>query len=188
RRGGCQPALRAPQLRRAAAALLLLLYAEPCAACRSLPAVSLPRSAWFSFVGESLYRFGVGRGSAIFRAFLLIVGHNARNSGHEIALVEIDELDPLRDTSRYPHLRHRATDDHTMFCDDHDLVGWQNLHQGNDIACFLGSVHRDDALSATFLNPVIGDVGALAEAALGDDEKRCVTLDDDHSDNGISFA
>src|SRR5256885_10178374 len=75
-----------------------------------------------------------------------------------------------------------------MFCDDHDLVGGQNLHQGNDIARFLGSVDSDDSLSATFLNAVIRDVGAFAEALFGDNEQSRVALDHNHSNYGIAFA
>ena len=59
---------------------------------------------------------------------------------------------------------------------------------GNDVARLLGAVDGDDPLAAALLHPVIVDVRALPEAALGDDEQRRVALDDDHADDGIALA
>src|SRR5690349_7783958 len=158
----------------------------------SLRGVYPQGGAGSSFVGESLdllnITASIGARSVLCPFSVLVFRDDARDSGNEIALVQIDEFDPLRDTPGYSHLRDGTTDDHTMFCDDHDLVGRQNFHQRNDIAGLLGPVHGNDALSAAFLDPVVPDVRALAEAVFGDHEQCCVALDHDHSNYRIALA
>ena len=43
-------------------------------------------------------------GVPIFHPFALFFRDDPGDGGHEVPFVEIDELDPLRDTSRDPHL------------------------------------------------------------------------------------
>src|SRR5690349_24969683 len=158
----------------------------------SLRGVYSRRGVWSSFVGESLdllnITASIGAGSVLRPFSVFVFRYDARDSGNEIAFVEIDEFDPLRDTTCHSDLRHRATNDHTMFCDDHDFIRRQNFHQRNDIAGFFGSVNRDDALATAFLDSVIPDVGTLAKAVFRDHKQRCITLDNDHANDGIALA
>src|SRR5687767_2452267 len=100
----------------------------------------------------------------------------------------MDEPDPLRDTTSDTDLRHRGTDDYAVPGDQHDLVFRKHFHHSHHVTGLLGAVDGDDPLPAPPLHTIVVDVRALAEPFLGDHENRRVALDDDHSDERISFA
>src|SRR6185437_16783927 len=98
--------------------------------------------------------------TALFAA-LVVVRHDARHRGHEIAHVEIHELHALRVAAGHAHILHWGPNDLPAARDQHDLVLRQHLEQRHDIAGFLRAIDGLDALAAALLHAVFVDAGAF---------------------------
>src|SRR5688500_5840466 len=118
----------------------------------------------------------------------IVLRYYAGYRGQYISFIEMDESDPLSDTTRDADLRHRGTDDYAVPGDQHDLIFRKHFHHSHHVTGLLGAVDGDDPLPAAPLHTIVVDVRALAEPFLGDHENRRVALDDDHSDERIAFA
>ena len=60
------------------------------------------------------------------------------------------------------------------------------LHGADQRAVALGALDRDHALRAAALARIFGELGALAEAALGGGEDVVVAVDDDQTDDVLA--
>ena len=92
---------------------------------------------WLFFLGADLqFTF---RGSRIIPVRLrVILRYDTGDRSQHISFIQMDEPDPLSDTSGYSNLGHRGTDDYAVPGNQHDFVLGKDFHHAHDITRPIG--------------------------------------------------
>src|SRR5512141_1915255 len=137
-----------------------------------------------------LVRGASGGGNGRHRAGRAVLGilvalGQLRDGDDPVPVGEVDELDAHRRAASLPHVGDREADEDALLRDDEEMVPFRHGRDSDDRAVLFRDPHVDDARAAARLVPVLGDVRSLAEALLGDREKRAGFLHEIHLDDDV---
>src|SRR5207237_3485876 len=119
------------------------------------------------------------------KLFFLVVFfflRESRQRNYPFTLFQIDETHALGVAADDANVFYSKTYDLSLVRDEHELIVLGHLLSTHDPAGFIRGLHRNDALTAARLEPILVHLGTLAVAVLGYGQNICSVTEHFHAD------
>src|SRR5881628_3792564 len=137
-----------------------------------------------AFTGPRAFSFA-GLAKLFFLVFFFL--RESRQRNYPFTLFQIDETHALGVAADDANVFYSKTYDLSLVRDEHELIVLRHLLSTHDPAGFIRGLHRNDALAAARLEPILVHLGTLAVAVLGYGQNIGPVTEHFHADHRVPF-